>query len=300
MWGCWGPGCGALTLAGGGPRKSNKPTLMARGPQDCAGSQMLRRKAHIPYSIYRAQPLMYIGAGVLTLICLPNILGILSGLLLIGAGTLVIVWRSRKTTKRRKRQPAPRRRHRTGRTADTAYTLDRRGSGKMSAPIPTSEQNGFPTTGNHPLEGQPGHPGPDRIDHVDDGAPVTATLLSLFSPFNELNEGLNESFARELVVSRKPAGSVLIERGSKDDVSICLMEGTLVLQAADGRQTRVAGGTPAARLPLCQLNPHLYSAIAATEVAVIILSQGLLRDVTAVVSKYKNMPGIQVSHLLGT
>ncbi|MGA8258989.1 MAG: hypothetical protein WB783_02130 [Arenicellales bacterium] len=150
------------------------------------------------------------------------------------------------------------------------------------------------------MDDQPGNPGPDRIDHIDDGAPVSVTLLSLFSPFNELNEGLNESFARGLVVSREPAGSVLIERGSKDDVSICLIEGTLVLKAADGRQTRVAGGTPAARLPLCQLKPHLYSAIAATEVAVIILSQSLLRDVTTVVSKYKNMPGIQVSHLLRT
>jgi len=162
------------------------------------------------------------------------------------------------------------------------------------------EESDFSTRGSPWPSNEPGNSARDHIYHVDDGTPVTGSLLSRFPPFNELNESLKESFARGLVVSRKPPGTVLIKRGSKDDVSIYLIEGTLVLKAADGKKTRVEGGTQAAFRPLCQLTPHIYSAIAHTEVAVIILSQSLLRDVTTVITKHKNIPGIEVSHLIKT
>lgn len=251
----------------------------------------------MPYSIHRMQPVIYVGSGVLTIVFLPNIFGILSGLLLICAGVLVVVWRNEKTTKRRKRQPAPQGTNRTKRTANMRYATDPGEPDKTRASILTSEQNEFSTTENTWRDGEQSDSVQFSLYHIEDGAPVTGSLLSRFSPFNEFNDALKENFARGLVVSRKPAGSVLIKRESKDDASIFLIEGTLVLKAADGKKTRVVAGTRAALFPLCQLRPHIYSAIATTEVAVIILRQTLLRDVTIVVTEHKNAPGIQVSHL---
>lgn len=259
---------------------------------------MLHRKAHIPYSIYQAQPYIYAGSGVLTLVYLPNVFGIFSGLLLICAGVLVIVWRGQKTPA--KRQPALRGRDRTRRDAGARDVPDAVEADRTRPSSPASELNDFSTTENPWHGSEPSSPVQHQIGHIADGAPVTGSLLARFTPFNELDEALRECFARGLIVSRKPARSVLVKRGSEDDVSIYLIEGTLILRPADRRTMRVVGGTQAAVLPLCQLSPHTYSAIAATDVAVIILRQSVLRDVTKVINEHKNTPGIQVSHLQKT
>ncbi len=262
---------------------------------------MLKGKSRIPHSIYRIQPYIYILSGVLTLVYLSNIYGLVSGLLFISAGVLVIIWRNGKTKKSRKRKSAPTGRDRVKHTASMRYPTDTDGAdNKKRAATMSPDVEDFPMTESPWGGSEPSNSAPAAIDDIADGHPVTASLLFRFSPFSELNESFKECVPRGLVVSRKPPGSVLIDRGSKDDLSIYLIEGTLILEAADGKEIRVVGGTSRALFPLCQLKPHIYSAIAATEVAVIMLSQSMLRDVTRIIARNKNMPGIQVSQVLDT
>ncbi|MGA8262413.1 MAG: hypothetical protein WB783_19565, partial [Arenicellales bacterium] len=93
----------------------------------------------------------------------------------------------------------------------------------------------------------------------NDGDPVTYWLLAWFSPFNELNDLQRQFLARGHVVTRRRAGARLVERGSREDVTIYLIEGTLELEAFDGRKMSIVGGTRRAHLPISQLRPHAYT-----------------------------------------
>lgn len=135
----------------------------------------------------------------------------------------------------------------------------------------------------------------DRNTCFNDGDPVTYWLLAWFAPFNELNDLQRQFLARGHVVTKKPAGSTLIERGSREDVTIYLIEGTLELEAFDGKKISVVGGTRRAHLPISQLSPHAYTIKAATDVSVILVSQAMVREVTRITTTYKSRPGIEVT-----
>jgi hypothetical protein len=147
------------------------------------------------------------------------------------------------------------------------------------------------TAGIAPWEGLP----EDRSIYFNDGDPVTYWLLASFAPFNELNDLQRQFLARGHVVTKKPAGSTLIERSSREDVTIYLIEGTLELEAFDGRKISVVGGTRRARIPISQLSPHAYTVKAATDVSVILVSQDMVREVTRITTTYKSRPGIEVT-----
>lgn len=134
-----------------------------------------------------------------------------------------------------------------------------------------------------------------RNNCFNDGDPVTYWLLSWFAPFNELNDLQRQFLARGHVVTERPAGSTLIERGSRDDVTIYLIEGTLELEAFDGKTISVVGGTRRAHLPISQLRPHAYTVRAATDVSVILVSQDMVREVTRITTTYRCRPGIEVT-----
>lgn len=128
----------------------------------------------------------------------------------------------------------------------------------------------------------------------NDGDPVTYWLLSWFTPFNELNDLQRQFVARGHTVTKKRAGTTLIERGSRTDVTLYLIEGTLELEAFDGRKMTIVGGTRRAHLPISQLRPHAYTVTAATNVTVIFVSQDLVREINRVTTTYKSRPGIEV------
>lgn len=154
---------------------------------------------------------------------------------------------------------------------------------------------------------RPGQPGDDssrtpwedlpeqRNMGFSDGDPVPYWLLAWFAPFNELNDMQKQLLARGHRVVKRPAGTLLIEKGSEEDVSIYLIEGTLELEAYDGRRTTITGGTRRAHLPISQLRPHAYTVTAATEVSLIRFGQQMLRDVTRATSTLRNRPGIEVT-----
>lgn len=134
----------------------------------------------------------------------------------------------------------------------------------------------------------------DRQIVFQDGDPVPYWLLAWFAPFNHLNDLQREFIARTLRISKRPAGAMLIERGSREDISYYLVEGTVVLKSFDGRDILITGGTKRAQLPVSQLNPHAYTVQADTEVTLIPVSQSMLRKVTRITTTYQNRAGIEV------
>lgn len=242
---------------------------------------------HVPDQLYRSLPVVYVAAGLATLSQLTNIYGIVSGILFITAGVLVLTWRGGKQRKKQGRRPSRRSRSPKGGMADALEYPARRPTTQVASPAPA------------PAPAPEPGPEPDECDQGDrpsfnDGDPVTSELLSRFSPFRELNDSLRRMFVGNLTISRKPHGSSLIRRGSEDDTTIYLLEGTLLLTAVDGREIHVAAGTSRACRPLCMLRPHVYSVTSLTDVAVIILSQEMVNEVTRIVAKYKDSPAIHV------
>lgn len=143
----------------------------------------------------------------------------------------------------------------------------------------------------NPWEGLP----EDRDTCFNDGDPVNYWLLGWFSPFNELNDLQRQFIARGHTIMKQRAGTTLVERGSREDLSIYLVEGTLELEAFDGRMMAIVGGTRRAHLPVSQLRPHAYTVRAATDVTVILFSQVMVREITRITTTYRSRPGIEVT-----
>ncbi|GJL81207.1 MAG: hypothetical protein DHS20C01_08410 [marine bacterium B5-7] len=59
---------------------------------------------YIPEPIYKVLPVLYIGSGIATALYIPSVVSVLSGLLLISAGIMVIMWRSAARSERRRKQ----------------------------------------------------------------------------------------------------------------------------------------------------------------------------------------------------
>lgn len=135
----------------------------------------------------------------------------------------------------------------------------------------------------------------NRVASFNDGDPVPYWLLAGFSPFNELNDLQRQFLARGHTVTKKRAGTRLLERGSRDDTTVYLVDGTLDLEAFDGRRMRIVGGTRRAHLPVSQLRPHAYTVTAATDVSIIVVSQDMVREITRIITTYNARPGIEVS-----
>jgi len=247
---------------------------------------------HVPSGIYRFLPGIYLGCGIVTIPSLPNVYGVISGVLFIGAGLLTFLWRGRST---------PRRHNKSNR---------RRSSRAGAAELRWEDQFETRRTGSTPSrqsvsESDDIHEEPDSTDSKDvpsdevrveyhDGDTVTPDLLARFSPFNRLEDSMRERIADELLISKMATGETLLEQGSLNDVSVYLVQGTLILRAADGRKVTVKDATRGARRPIGQLRPHVYTVTAGTDVAVILASQEMVRNVTQQISNIKRDMDIQV------
>jgi len=133
----------------------------------------------------------------------------------------------------------------------------------------------------------------------NDGDAVTYWLLGCFAPFDGLNDLQRQFVARGLTVEKKRAGTTLIEIGSEEDTCVYLVEGTLELEAFDGRLTTVVGGTRHAHLPLSQLHPHAFTVRAASDVTVIFVRQTLVRQVNRVTSPCAGIEVTEATSLSG-
>lgn len=136
-------------------------------------------------------------------------------------------------------------------------------------------------------------PGPAAADAgaacFSEGDPVTGWLLEGYSPFNELTDMQRDIVAGYETVRRVEAGSRLIERGTRDDKCIYLVEGVLSLGAPDGETIRVAAGTHRARLPISVLTPHAYDVVADTPAGIIVFGQKLVRRIIDTTRTYTSV-----------
>ena len=181
---------------------------------------------------------------------------------------------------------------------ETRISPEQRSTPELKLIENSTDQGQTPEHGNSTLAIEEGTPWDNVRDQrtldVGHGDPVTHWLLALFSPFNELNDVQRQFIARGQTVSRRPAGSTLIQRGSEEDVSIYLLKGTLELEAFDGKTMTIVGGTGRSRLPISQLRPHAYTVKALTDVAVMHFSQDMVREITRLTATNRNRPGIEV------
>jgi len=120
-------------------------------------------------------------------------------------------------------------------------------------------------------------PGQGQVS-FDDGDPVPYWLLAWFAPFNALTEKQRRTLARDLRVVKRPAGTLLIKRGSQKDDTLFLIDGMLELEAYDGRHATISAATRRARLPISQLRPHAYTITALTQVSLIRISQRIILE----------------------
>jgi len=245
-----------------------------------------------PTGFRRMLPAVYVACGVVALLATPNIYGTLSGVLFIGAGVLTVIRPSPRAKPRRGRRKQPTQ----GKSSPKEPPgEDRQRKARRAGPS-TREAQGNAARGGY-SDTLFDEPDSDTVERFEDGDAVPCEVLSRFSPFDQLPESLQGDIADRLSVSRKPAGTSLIERGSREDLCIYLIHGTLQLEAADGKRVTVKGGTSKARSPLCQLRPHVYNVESVTDVAVVMLSQTLVGDIVQSIARHKPGTGIQVHEM---
>lgn len=127
-----------------------------------------------------------------------------------------------------------------------------------------------------------------------DGDPVVQRALAWFAPFDELDSVMRRLIAREQHVTRKAAGTTLVERGSLEDISVYLVEGIIEVEAFDEKRFRIAAGTHDSHFPISVLRPHAYTVRAVTDVVVILISQDIVRNVARITGSCKSHLGIEV------
>ncbi|MDZ7842374.1 MAG: cyclic nucleotide-binding domain-containing protein [Gammaproteobacteria bacterium] len=147
----------------------------------------------------------------------------------------------------------------------------------------------------------PGDPEPERVtpdtgmDEIlaplhdscfNEGDAVTGWLLEWFSPFNELTDTQREIIAGYETIRKAAGGTRLIEQGSRNDICIYLVEGSLTLTGPDEGTMVIRAGTRRSRLPISVLTPHVYGVTAATDVSVIVFSQQLVRRIIEISTTY--------------
>lgn len=154
------------------------------------------------------------------------------------------------------------------------------------------------TSGLESAGSQP-HAAPRPRDLEDGyGDPAVYRALSWSAPFHALNDLLRQFIAHEQRTTKMPAGTTLVQRGSLEDVSIYLIEGTVEAEPHDGKRFRITAGTPDAHHPISVLRPHAYTVTAATDVTVILLSQDMVRKLARITAAHNSsLSGIEVSEL---
>lgn len=130
---------------------------------------------------------------------------------------------------------------------------------------------------------------PPHDSCFNEGDAVTGWLLEWFVPFNELTDTQREIVAGYEIIRTTNSGTCLIEQGSRDDICIYLVEGSLALEGPDGATMIIKAGTRRSRLPISVLTPHVYNVTAITDATFIALSQKLVRRVTEITTTYTSV-----------
>lgn len=126
----------------------------------------------------------------------------------------------------------------------------------------------------------------------NEGDAVTGWLLESFCPFHELTDTQRDIIAGYETIRKVKRGTRLIDQGSRDDICIYLVEGSLALTGLDNATMVVKAGTRRSRLPISVLTPHVYDVLAATDASIIVFSQRLVRRIIEITTTYTSVnPG---------
>lgn len=111
-------------------------------------------------------------------------------------------------------------------------------------------------------------------------SPVDPKLLTRFIPFGECSPEELIVLATHSWVDSAKRGHVLASEGVTDEWDYYLMEGTLKLTAADGKESFVMGGSRTARTPVAHLRPRRYTISAMTPVTYLRVDADLLKNLS--------------------
>lgn len=109
---------------------------------------------------------------------------------------------------------------------------------------------------------------------------ATPDTLTRFVPFSECGPEELIVLADHSWVEVVKRGHELAALGVPDDWDYYLLEGTLKLTAADGKESFVMGGSRTARMPVAHLRPRRYSISAMTKVTYLRVESALLKNLS--------------------
>jgi hypothetical protein len=107
----------------------------------------------------------------------------------------------------------------------------------------------------------------------------TADELRFFERLEGLDRVALQLIAAKSPVFRVPAGTLLLDRGTRDSWNLYLLSGDLELMSPDGASYLLAGGSPSARRPVAFLKPRLFTVVARGEVEFLWLYEPMIEAV---------------------
>lgn len=103
--------------------------------------------------------------------------------------------------------------------------------------------------------------------------------LRIFERLEGLGRAALQLIAAKNPVFRAPAGTLLLDAGTRDSWNLYLLSGEVELAASDGSHDRIAGGSAGARRPVAFLKPRVCSVTAGTEVEFLWLYEPMVEAV---------------------
>jgi len=100
--------------------------------------------------------------------------------------------------------------------------------------------------------------------------------LRRLRPFQHAPDGLLGALAEQVTPQWAARGTRIVARGSDDDVTYFLLDGTVRLVAVDGTQSLLSAGQEAASRPLSHLRPRRHDVISETTVRFLRIGNPLL------------------------
>ncbi len=114
--------------------------------------------------------------------------------------------------------------------------------------------------------------------------PADSMTLKTFAKFRDLDQKKLEALAAQCLIYKVPPGTRLLERGTSDTWNLYLLDGTLQLVAADGKEKLIDGGTNNASNPISSLKPRMYTVTSVTWAAFLWIDdklvEGILKEKT--------------------
>lgn len=100
--------------------------------------------------------------------------------------------------------------------------------------------------------------------------------LRRFHPLAELDYPFLLQLAAQLVIEQAAPGKHLLSLGDDEDSLLYLLNGTLMLRAADGNEKTISAEEESTRSPIARLRPSRFEVIAKTQVAYLVVTSDLL------------------------